>query len=143
MKHIWRILNIGLVVLGLWGGYGSMSSERLRHTNPDAILCLIILVIMPLFTLGSVYYAIHSAGCDMLRRPSWDRHAINWWYDPLQSLFVTTCIMSAMVVGSAFRLPTIGSIGFWTFAMYCSIVVGLAVGQFIIYRVYRERITEA
>jgi FtsH-binding integral membrane protein len=143
MKHVWRILNIGLVVLGLGAGYGSMSSERLRQTNPDVILCLILLVIMPLFALGSVYYSIHSAGCETFCRPSWDRHSFNWWYDPLQSLFVTTCFMLAMSVGSAFRLPVVGSTGLWTFAMYCSIVVGLAVGQFLVYRIYRERITEA
>jgi tellurite resistance protein TehA-like permease len=142
MKHIWRILNLGLVAVGLAGGYASMSPERLRHTNPDVIFCLAILVITPLFAVGTVYSSIRRTGCKTLRRPSWDRHAINWWYDPLQSIFITTCIASAMAIGSACRLPAFGSVGFWTVAMYCSLAVGLAGGQFIVHRIFRERITK-
>jgi tellurite resistance protein TehA-like permease len=143
MKHIWRSSNIVLVILGLWGGFASMSPQRLRETNPDGILCLILLVIMPLFALGSVYYSICSGKCETLYRPSWDRHAINWWYDPLQSLFVSTCVMAAMAVGSTFRLPESGAVGFWTFAVFCCFAVGLATGQIIVYRVFRGRITDA
>jgi tellurite resistance protein TehA-like permease len=143
MKHVWRIVNIALVALALWGGYNSTSPERLRHTDPDAILCLILLVIVPLFTLFSVYYSIQHAKCETLRRPSWDRNAINWWYDPLQSLFIFTCIMSAMAVGSVFRLPAVGWAGLWTFAMFCCIAVGLTIGQFIAYRIFRKYIAEA
>lgn len=143
MKHLWRILNIGLVALALFGGYISMSPERLRKTNPDAILCLILLVLMPLFALGSVYYSIRRSGCGKLRRPSWDRHAINWWHDPLQSLFVSNCLTTALAVGSAFHLPASGSFGFWTFAMYSCLAVGLAVGQLIVYKIYRGHIIEA
>jgi hypothetical protein len=143
MKHIWRISNIVFVVLGLWGGYASMSPQRLRQTNPDGILCLILLVIMPLFALGCVYYSIRSGKCKTLRRPSWDRYAINWWDDPLQSLLVTTCVMSAMAIGSAFRLPASGAVGFWTFAVFCCFAVGLTIGQFLVYRIFRGRITDA
>jgi len=143
VRHIWRTSNVALVVLGLWEGYASMSPQQLRQTNPDWILCLIVLVVMPLFSIGSVYYSVSRRKCETLRRPSWDRHAINWWYDPLQSLFVSTCIMSAMAVGSTFRLPGSGSIGFWTFALYCCLTVGLTVGQLIVYKIFHARIRDA
>jgi hypothetical protein len=34
-----------------------MASETVRRTKPDPILCGILLVIMPLFALGAVYYS--------------------------------------------------------------------------------------
>jgi hypothetical protein len=142
MKRLWLALNIGLVVLALWGGYGSMTPKLLRQTNTDAIPCLIILIIMPIFALRSVSFSIRRSKCETLRRPSWDRNAFNWWFDPLQSLFISTFIASAMAIGSAFRLPSFGSVGFWTLGIYCCCAVGLVIGQFIVYRIYRERITE-
>lgn len=43
-KQVWYIINFGLVALGLRSGYISLEPERLRHTNPDAIACVAILV---------------------------------------------------------------------------------------------------
>jgi len=54
MKYIWCVVNVGLIILSVFGGYSLMSPERLRQENPDEILCLILLVVMPLFALGSV-----------------------------------------------------------------------------------------
>ena len=143
MKQIWGVINIALIILGLWGGYNSMSPEQLRQTNPDAILCFILLVAMPLFVICSVCYSIYGAKCETLRRPSWNRCAFNWWYDPLQSLFLTTCFMAAMAISSALRFPALGSIGFWTFAMYFCISGGLLMGQIVVYCIFRARIKKA
>jgi hypothetical protein len=45
-SRFWRIFNIGSVILAIKGGYDSLAPERLKTTNPDGILCLIILVVM-------------------------------------------------------------------------------------------------
>jgi hypothetical protein len=111
MKTIWYVINIALVALALLGGYNSLSPEKLRHTNPDAIACGIILLVMPLFSIGSVSYSIRRWNHNRLARPSLSRNPLNWWGDPLQSLFISTCGMAAMAVGSAVRRPTIGSVG--------------------------------
>ena len=151
MKLIWFVTNIVFVLLAVWGGYVSMAPERLSHTNPDPILCGILLAVMPIFALGTVYYSIQRSRTNIvppyalprpftLRRPSWQRNPANWWDDPLQSLFVTTCVMLAMLLGAALRRPwpAIGSVGFWALGVYCSLAIGLLIGQLLVYRVYRR-----
>jgi tellurite resistance protein TehA-like permease len=142
-KYLWALLNCTLVVLALWGGYNSMAPERLSHTNPGLILCLVVLLIMPLFAVGSVRYAVRHWNRDRLNRPSWTRNPLNWWGDPLQSLFVSTCIMSAMAIGSSVQHPAFGSVGFWTMGVYSCFAVGLLVGQILAYRIYRQRIASS
>jgi hypothetical protein len=141
MKNIWYVINIALVALALLGGYNSLSPERLRHTNPDPILCGIILLVMPLFAIGSVSYSIRRWNHNRLARPSLSRNPLNWWRDPLQPLFISTCIMVSTAIGSALRHPTIGSVGFWTLAVYVCFALGLLVGQVLVYRIYRANIT--
>ena len=143
MKHLWAVLNCTLVALALWGGYNSMNPEKLRHTNPGPVLCLLVLLVMPLFAVGSVGYAIRRWKRDALNRPSWTRNPFNWWGDPLQSLFISTCIMGAMAVGSSVQRPTFGSVGFWTLGVYACVAIGLLVGQVLVYRIYRQRIASA
>lgn len=143
MKNIWYVINTTLVVLALLGGYNSLSPEKLRHTNPDVILCGLILLVTPLFAIGSVTYSIRRWNHSRLARPSLSRNPLNWWRDPLQSLFISTCIMVAMAIGGALRRPTIGSVGFWTLAVYACIAFGLLVGQILVYRIHREIIIAA
>jgi tellurite resistance protein TehA-like permease len=143
MKNIWYVTNIALVILALWFGYSSLSPEKLRHTNRDAISCGVILLVMPLFSIGSVGYSIRRWNHNRLARPSLGRYPGNWWYDPLQCLFISTCGMASMGIGSALRHPTIGSVGFWMFAVYACMALGLLVGQVLVYRIYRENIIAA
>lgn len=140
MKYFWILLNSILVALSLLGGYNSMAPDRLRHTNPDPVLCLNILLVMPLFAMGSVRYSIRRWKSDPLPRPPWSRDPFNWWGDPLQSLFVSTCIMGAMTVGSAVHHPGHGSVGFWTLGVYACLAIGLSAGQNLVYRIYPEHI---
>jgi RHS repeat-associated protein len=143
MKRFWIVLNSVLIALAFRGGYISMNPDRLRHTNPEPILCLIILLVMPLFPLGAVAYSIGRWKSDQLPRPSWSRNPLGWWRDPLQSLFIFTFIMAAMAIGSAFQKPTFGSVGFWTLGVYVCIAIGLFVGQILVYRIYRQRIASS
>src|ERR1700722_4917751 len=140
MKYFWQIVNVGLIILSAFGGYSSMSPENLQHMNPDIIYCSIILVMMPIFAVGSVFYSIRSGKCETLQRPSWNRHGINWWYDPLQSLFISNFVTAGLVIGSAFRLSKENETGFWLFVSYCCMTVGLLIGQFLVYRIFRSRI---
>jgi hypothetical protein len=141
MKPIWNILNIGLLTLGFWGGYRSTEPGSLRHANPDPVLWLVILLIMPLFSIGSVYYSTRRWR-NILSRPSWDRNPVNWWPDPLQSLFFSMCFMATMAIGAALRRPAIDSVGFRMVGIYGSTAIGLVVGQLLVYRIYRRHIAK-
>ena len=136
-------MNIALVTLALLGGYESLAPEKLRHTNPDAIFCGLILLVTPLFAIWSVSYSIRRWNHNRLARPSLRRNPLNWWHDPLQSLFISTCVMAAMAIGSVARRPTIGSVGFWTVAVYTCFAFGLLIGQILVYRIYRKNIIAA
>ena len=138
--YLWIFLNLVLITVGLRGGYASLSPDRLRHTNPDPIFCLIILVGTTLFPILAVAYSIHRWKSDLLPRPSWSGNPLNWWRNPLQGLFISTCVLVAMAVGAALRRPSFGSAGSWTLATYACFAVGLSLGQFSVYRIYRQRI---
>jgi hypothetical protein len=111
MKNIWYVVNIALVALALPGGYRSLSPEKLRHTNPDAIACCAILLLMPLFAIWSVQYSIQRWNHRRLARPSLSRNPLNWWHDPLQSLFISTCIAGSSAIGGAFGVPRLVRLG--------------------------------
>ena len=119
-----------------------LAPEQLSHVNPDAVLCSLILLILPLFALGTVRYSVRRWNVQKLRRPSLDRNPLNWWFDPLQSLFITTCNMAAMGVGSLLRRAT-GSVAFWMVTTYFCAFFGLVIGQAFVYRVYRDRVIAA
>ncbi|HEY2547662.1 MAG TPA: hypothetical protein VGI46_16440 [Candidatus Acidoferrum sp.] len=143
MKNIWYIVNIGLVALALRGGYVSTAPERLRHSNPDAISCGIILLISPLFALWSVNYSMRRWHHETLRRPSLSRNPLNWWHDPLESLFISTCVFAAGAIGGAARRPLVDSVGFWMVGVQVCFAAGLSIGQLLIYRMYRKQIIPA
>lgn len=142
MKTIWYIVNTGCVMWALWGGYRSTAPDRLQHANPDLRLCFVLLLIMPLFSLGIVYYSIRRWRQDTVQRPSWHRNPINWWGDPLQALFISTCFVASMAIGAALRHPAIGSVGFWMLGVYYSVGIGLLIGQLLVYRVFRRHILD-
>ena len=54
MKNIWYVINIAPVALALPGGYSSLSPEKLRNKNPDAIFFGAILLVTPLVAMGTV-----------------------------------------------------------------------------------------
>jgi hypothetical protein len=140
MKNIWYVLNIALVTLALPGGYNSLLPEKLGNKNPDVIFCGLILLGVPLFALWRVNYSIRRSNDSKLARPSLSRSPLNWWRDPLQSLFISTCVAVSMAIGGALRHPTIGSVGFWMVTAYTCFAFGLSIGQILAYRMYRENI---
>jgi hypothetical protein len=97
---------------------------------------------MPLFAIGAVWYSVSGAKQTSLRRPSWKRFSFDWWHDPLQCLFLSTCFMGAMAVGAALRLPGTTSTGSWMFMSFLSMFIGLTIGQGFVYRLYYARIVE-
>jgi hypothetical protein len=77
IRTIWCVINISLVALGVREGYASLAPEQLRHVNPDAVFCSVILLTLPLFALFTVYYSVRQRNVDKLRRPSFDRNPLN------------------------------------------------------------------
>ena len=142
IKTIWLVVNVSLVALSVRQGYASLAPEQLRHVNPDAVFCSVILLTLPLFALFTVYYSVRQCNVDKLRRPSFDRNPLNWWYDPLQSLFISTCSGAATAVGGLLHRPN-GSVAFWMAATYFCFTFGLVIGQVLVYRVYRDRVVAA
>ena len=139
-KYLWVALNTALMSLAVLAGYNSMNPEKLRHTNPGPILCLIVLFITPLFAIGSVAYAVRRSKIAQLKRASWSRNPFNWWRDPLQSLFVSTCVVGAMAIGSLVHRPAVGSVGFWTLGVYSCFTIGLLLGQVLVFRIHQQQI---
>ena len=129
-SNLWGVVNLVLIADAFREGYLSLTPDRLRHTNPDPVLCLIILLVMPPFALWAVTYSIKRWKADPLPRPSWNRSPLGWWRDPLQALFVLTCIAAATAIGSAVRRPTFGSVGFWTLGVYACFAIGLLWDRF-------------
>ena len=120
-----------------------MEAEALRKTNPDAIFCAVVFVVTLLFPLGAVSYSILGAKQETLRRPSWNRFSIDWWGDPLQCLLISCWSAAGLSLGAALHLRGTTQTGFWTFMTFCSIFVGLLIGQIFVYAAYRNRIVEA
>ena len=143
MKYVWCVINIALVVDALREGYAFTAPERLLRMNPDAISCGIILVTTPLVALGFVYYSMRRWNHEKLRRPSFSRNPLNWWHDPLQPLFISTCVFGAGAIGGAARRPSVNSVGFWMVGVQVCFAVGLLIGQLLAYRRYSEQIIAA
>lgn len=140
MSHPWTIVNSALIALAFPYGYVSLDPDKLQHKNPDLVLCITILIITPVFALLAINYSVNRWKLNPIGRPSWNRNPLNWWGDPLQSLFISTCIAVAMAIGGTVRKPSYGSVGFWMLAVYASLAIGLVVGQALVYWIYRQRI---
>jgi hypothetical protein len=54
MTRAGPIINIALLLLSVWTGYGSLDPDALRGTNPDKYVCVALLVVMPVFAFGAV-----------------------------------------------------------------------------------------
>lgn len=68
MTRFAPLINVALLLLSVWTGYGSLDPNALHGTNPDKYLSLSLLLVMPFFAFGavSIFGAKHSA----LNRPS-------------------------------------------------------------------------
>lgn len=141
MNQVWPAFNTVLLVLGFLGGYTSTAPTNIRDTNPDAVLCLLVIAAVPIVILGGTYYATARLGVTELRLPSWTRNALLFWYDPLQFLFIATLVCLAATIGSGLRMWLTGWAGFWTFGLYGSMVIGLLIARVLAYRIFRSRIT--
>ena len=45
MQHSWDVLNLALIGVSVWTGYSEMEPDKLRHANPDAIFCALVLAV--------------------------------------------------------------------------------------------------
>ena len=124
-----------------WAGYRALAPARLARTNVDPELCLSLAIVMPIFVLGILWLA--SGQCDSFRRPSWDRFPINWWYDPLTALLITTLGSFGYAIGVQLRFFSVAPVGYWTVVLHWTIFFGLVLGELIAYPIFRHRIEAA
>ena len=136
IKYTWCFVNTGLVAWSVYGGFNAMSPARERHSNPDVILSIVLLVVMPVFANGIV----SKSKSEKLLRPSWKRNPLNWRGDPLQGLFILTCILTAFTAGCSVRLFEANHASIWVFSAFCSMTIGLLIGQVLVYKRYETRI---
>jgi hypothetical protein len=136
---IWALVNIALVLLSAWTGYAEMSPTKLSHMNPDLAFCLTLLVMTPIFVIGTMAISRNDA----FAWPSWGRSPLRWQSDPLQAIFISTCISLGLFVGTCLRLRNSGPVGFWLAASFGSLFVEFLIGQALAYVIYRERIVRA
>jgi hypothetical protein len=142
MKLFLAALNVVSIGLSVGIGYTEMEPERLSQANPDAVFFTSVLLTMIFFPVATVWYSIRHEKQTTLRRPSWRRWSIDWWRDPLQSLFSASWFTGAMVVGAALRLRGTSQTGFWMFMFFVAMFLGLLIGQVVAYLVFREHIAE-
>ena len=138
-SRVWLAFNILLIPLSVWTGYKGMVSPRVSETSPDFTLCVVILIMLPLFVIASVRFAEICR----FRRPTWDRFPLNWLSDPLQALFISSWCLFGILLGSLFRLNQFGMSGIWAVAIYGSTFVGLLIGQAFVYWLHRDQIGDS
>jgi protein-S-isoprenylcysteine O-methyltransferase Ste14 len=138
MKNNWRIINTALVVLSALSGYWKIGKWTRPPQKEDWIACPLIVIGALLFSFVMVWYRRE----EKMQRPLWTRSPWNWADDPLQSLYITTWICCSWTIGCGLHLWAIGSRGLLTVAMFFSLLIGLLLGQLLIYKIYSRRITE-
>lgn len=135
----WVAFNSGLILLGLWTGSGETFLDTLSVARSGIIVCVSIVILVPAFVIGSV----SLAATEHFQTPGWSRFPLNWSKDPLQALFIMTWCTLAAVLGGLSRLGSSGSGGVWSIAAYVSLLFGLLMGQAMVYRIFRGRISHS
>lgn len=135
---MWLAINLLFVVICVWAGYVAMGPESLHGINPDPFFCLATFLIAAAFPV--VYLKL--ANPRRLTRPSLVRRPFGWGDDPLQMFFISTIDSFALFFGSAIRMASSSVVGRWLSLFFLGIGVGFAVGQFIVYAIYKDRIVQ-
>lgn len=135
-SRVWLAFNILLIPLSVWTGYAGMVSPRVSQAGPDFTLCVVLLIMLPVFVVATVRFA------EICRfpRPTWDRFPFNWRRDPLQSLFMASVCSLGTFFGSLLRLTVSGIAAIGAVGVYGSIFFGLILGQTLVYWMYRKHL---
>jgi membrane protein DedA with SNARE-associated domain len=135
--RIWAFLNGALLIASIWVGYGELDPTRVRASNAEAILCILLIVLLPILLLSWVHFSRQQ-----YRRPAWNRSPL-YWRDPFQALFLSSRYFLAMFAGGLVRVHESGARGFWLAAAFGSMGLGLLIGEQIVYRMYPDRFRNA
>lgn len=120
-------------------GYSSLASGRAAHANAHWILVPLVFVIMCFFPLLAMANG-RRFGVETFRRPSFNRHPIGLWRDTLQPVRVAIIGFGLVLVGACFALPNTDHYGVMLFWIYAAQVLGLFIGERLVYVVYAKRI---
>jgi hypothetical protein len=124
MKYRWLILNAIIFFASIAFGYLIRGQEFSPYTG--ALVGFIFGVFAILVSFRAVAAKNHY-----FRRPSLNRPArIYWWNDPLQFYFIWSVYLFGIALGNRSYLS-------W------GVLMGVILGQIILYRVYRDRIKQA
>ena len=137
-KYIWGSVNVGFVLLGLFGSMFMTPVENAHYTNPGPFFFVFALFVLPLFSVGAVQYSVRARKQDTFQRPTWNRNPLNWWHDPFQSLFISTCYVVATTLGSSVNFLFTNFVNFWPVVMSASLTNWAHVAwiRFLAYQIY-------
>jgi len=142
MRKAWKFIYLAGAVLCIFGGYNSLSPARTAGTNADWVFVTIAFVATSIFPLAAMAYSRRRWKVEVYRRPSLDRHPIGWWRDTLQPIRVSLVAMALYWIGSCAALPKYDHKGVMLFWFYTATVIGLFVGERIVYTVYGGSIAD-
>ena len=131
---LWLIFNVAEILFAAYAGFRMGAEVGSEPTTPDRFLCISLLVVWVVFVIGIV-----SLASKPLRVPSLNRFSLSWNKDPLQVLFISTLMTLALIMTGLGRA---GVRGISAFAPYESSLVGLLIGQAIVYWAFRREIQD-
>ena len=154
MKHLWRMLNLLLVVFGAWSGYWAVAPERLHDhgfirsvvpVGPDyAPITFSTVVVSVMFGIYS--FVTFRRACrkgSSFRWPSWDRNPFRELSDPLQALVIPLIALLAGTVAATLRFLFGATLGFGAIVFLWSWDISILLGAIVGYVLYRPRIVVA
>ena len=134
-SRIWAIINLLTIPIGVVKGYRDALSITLRSEDHPEILCLSIIVLVPVVVLFTA-----ARGKGALRIPSLRSCPLRWRRDPLAFLMGISLLALGNVLGSTLGLWKSGTRGLWMVAAYGSLLLGVLIGQALVYQIFRREI---
>jgi membrane protein DedA with SNARE-associated domain len=141
MKNIGRLLNLAAGAICLTAGYLLAANASQPYSNEDWLACPLLFILACLFVFLCAWRSLYFAKCKTLPRPSLNRFSLSWRDDPLQCLAGSTVNITAIAIGVAIRSAILVHPQFLFASMFFSGALGACLGQVIVYKIYRDRIS--
>ncbi|WAC18905.1 hypothetical protein OVA24_16865 [Luteolibacter sp. SL250] len=140
MPKLWPWIYAMLIPVCCHAGYRIVRDAGGMPSGVHWVEVAVAFVAVTIAPLLLVAYGFLHSRKERMRRPSWDRHPFGWWTDTLQPLRVSVVSGLAYAAGAASALPAADEKGRMTFFLLAAIATGMAIGERLVYVVYRGRI---
>lgn len=140
MKRTWPIIYLISIPLLVFSGYSTPHDAP--NTNVDWVLLVIIPIVTTLLPLGLFVYGIHYSQRPKMPRPTLDRHLFGWWTDTLQPLRCSSIGTGLIAIGAIAAYPGENDQARMLIYSFALMAVSLIFGELLVYRIFRNRITE-